>query len=108
MERHRASPELAHLHAVLLLAAGRHAEAADAARRALYLDRGFAAAHLALGLARERLGERDAALRAFRAAEQALAGLPPAAPVPGADGETAGGLREMLRVRIRLLREPAL
>ncbi len=59
LERHQSAVELVYLHAVLLSEAEFHAEAAAAARRALYLDRGFVVAHLALGGALARLGDTE-------------------------------------------------
>jgi len=107
LDRHRTSAELTYLHAVLLAEAGQYADAATAARRALYLDRGLVVAHLALGGALTRLGETDGARRAFRNAERLLAAMPPEAVVPASDGEPAGRLAEMARVQMRLLSEVA-
>ncbi|MBI4538710.1 MAG: protein-glutamate O-methyltransferase CheR [Gemmatimonadetes bacterium] len=105
LDRHRASAELTYLHAVLLGEAGRDAEAAEAARRALYLDRRLVVAHLALGGALARLGDRDGAGRAFRNAERLLEAVPPREIVPAADGEPAGRLAEIARVQRALLSE---
>lgn len=107
LDRHRASAELTYLHAVLLSEAGLYPEAAAAARRALYLDRGLVVGHLALGSARARLGDVDGARRAFRNGERLLAAMPPGAVVPASDGEPAGRLVEMARVQLRLLSEVA-
>ncbi len=103
VDRHRPSAELAYLHAVLLAEAGRHAEAAGAARRALYLDRGLVVAHLALGVALAHLGDTAGARRAVRNAARLLAGMAPEAVVPASDGEPAGRLAEMARVQLQLL-----
>ena len=105
LERHGANAELSYLHAVLLAQRGQFAAAAAAARRALYLDRSLAVAHLTLGTALARLGHNVQAQRAFRAAEQALHALPADAPVPLADGESAHRLREAARAQRRLLGE---
>lgn len=107
LERHAGAAELHYLHAVLLTEAERIADAAAAARRALYLDRGLVVAHLALGGALARLGDADGARRAFRNAERLLVALPPEAVVPASDGEPAGRLVEMARVQMRLLTEAA-
>ena len=107
LERHPSAAELHYLHAVLLSEAERAADAAAAARRALYLDRAFVVAHLVLGGALGRLRDMESARRAFRSAEQLLAALAPNAIVPGSDGETAGRLLEMARVQMRLLAEAA-
>jgi chemotaxis protein methyltransferase CheR len=99
--------ELLYLEAVLLLQAGRHADAAAAARRALYLDRGLVMAYLTLADAHARLHRTDAARRALRNAAELLGSTDPAEPVPAGDGETAGRLAELVRVRQRLLDEAA-
>jgi chemotaxis protein methyltransferase CheR len=104
---HRTSPELLYLHAVVLLAADRNADAAHAARRALYIDRGLAVAHLLLGDALLRLGSREDAKRALRNAERLLAPLAPAAVVPATDGERAGRLVEVARLKLRLIEKNA-
>lgn len=107
LERHQSAAELVYLHAVLLSEAERHAAAAAAARRALYLDRGLVVAHLALGGALARLGDANGARRAFRNAERLLTAMPPEAVVPASDGEPAGRLAEMARAQMRLVSEVA-
>lgn len=107
LETHRVSVELVHLHAALLASAGRHAEAATAARRALYLDRTLSAAHLLLGASLARLGDVDGARRALRNAERLLAVLPANAAVAAADGQPAGRLLADVRAHLRLLGEVA-
>jgi len=107
LERHASDGELHYLHAVLLGEAERVADAAAAARRALYLDRSLVVAHLALGSALGRLGDTEGARRAFRNAERLLAAMPPDTVVPASDGEPAGRLVEMARVQVRLLSEAA-
>jgi hypothetical protein len=81
---------------------GRPAEAAAAAKRALYLDRGMIVAQLAVATAAARSGDSAAATRALATAERLLAGLPPGAVVPASDCEPAGRLLEMTRVQRRL------
>jgi len=107
VDRHRTSAELTYLHALLLAESGRYADAAAAARRALYLDRGLIVAHLALGGALARLADTGGARRAFRNAEMLLAAMSPEGIVPASDGEPAGRLAEMTRVQLRLLGEVA-
>lgn len=103
LEAHRTSVELLYLHAVLLSQAGRAVEAADAARRALYLDRGFIVGHLALAAALARSGDGEGALRAYAAAERLLARMAPEAIVPASDGEPAGRLVQMARLQKHLV-----
>jgi chemotaxis protein methyltransferase CheR len=95
--------ELMLLHGWLLAERGLLAEAARALRGALYLDRGLAVGHLALGQVLARLGDREGARRSLRNALRLLRGAPAEQPVPGADGETAGRLAEMIRVYLDLL-----
>ncbi|HEX6630750.1 MAG TPA: hypothetical protein VF048_06650, partial [Gemmatimonadaceae bacterium] len=92
-----------YLHALLLAHGGHFAASAAAARRALYLDRTLAVAHLALGAALAREGHRAQARRAYEAAERLLAGQPPDAPVSLADGEPARRLLEAARAQRRHL-----
>jgi chemotaxis protein methyltransferase CheR len=103
LDRHRGSAALYHLRGVLLDEGGRHAEAAAAARQALYLDPDLTVAWLLLASAATRLGSADAARRALRNAERLLSALAPGAAVPGADGETAGHLLRGVRMRAALL-----
>jgi chemotaxis protein methyltransferase CheR len=103
LDRLRDSAELHYLHSVLLAEAGNHEVAAQAARRALYIDRDLAVAQLALGTALARLGDARGARVALRNAQRLLDALPSDAVVPGSDGETAGRLAEMTRVQLRLM-----
>lgn len=97
LRAHRTSAELLYLHAVLLAEAGRHREAAVAARRALYADRSLVVAHLALGSALARQDDPEGARRSLRNAERLLDRLPPSAIVPASGGETASAVREIAR-----------
>lgn len=98
-----ATAELLYLHAVLLLQCGRPADAAAAARRALYMDRNLIVAHLTLGEAQRRGGNVAGARRALRNAASLLTALDPVATVPASDGESAGRLAELVRVKLSLL-----
>lgn len=102
LDVHRVSPELLYLHALLLSEAGRYTDSSDTLRRALYLDRRFVMAHLALGTVLTRLGETDNARRSFRTAARLLATIPDE-PVPAADGEPAGRLADAARSQLHLL-----
>jgi chemotaxis protein methyltransferase CheR len=102
LDAERDVAELHYLHSVLLMESGRPADAAAAAKRALYLDRGMIVAQLAVATAAARSGDSAAATRALATAERLLAGLPPGTVVPASDGEAAGRLLEMTRVQRRL------
>ena len=107
LDRHRTTAELGYLHAVLLAAAGNYGEAAVAARRTLYLDRGLVVAHLALASALARSNDVEGARRAFRNAARLLAAMPPDAVVPASDEEPAGRLAEMVRIQLKLVKDAA-
>jgi chemotaxis protein methyltransferase CheR len=102
LDRYRENAELHYLHAILLAEGGQFAESARAAKRALYLERDMIVAHLALGSALLREDEMSGARRSFANAERLLAAMPIDAVVPYTDGEPAGRLLEMTRVRAKL------
>jgi len=102
LERWRESAELMYLHAVLLAEAGRHADAATAARRAIYLDRTLIVAHIALGSALRRTGDVQGARLAFGNAIALLDKLPAKAIVPASGNEPAGTLVAATRVQLTL------
>jgi chemotaxis protein methyltransferase CheR len=106
LERHPTCAELVYLHGLLLAQGGRIRDAAGALRRALYLDRALAVAHLTLGRVLSQLGDGEGARRALRNAHRVLSRAPADAPVPAADGEQAGRLAEMARVQLALLDQP--
>ncbi|MES2177622.1 MAG: protein-glutamate O-methyltransferase CheR [Gemmatimonadota bacterium] len=100
LELHTLSPELHYLHAMLLAEAGWHLDAAAAARRAIYLDRHFAMAHLALGDALYRAGDERGARLAFENVLAALADSPPGASAIAADGVPVSRLRQIASARL--------
>lgn len=76
-----------------------HADAAEAAlRKALYLDGGFALAHLQLGLLRVERGQVAAGRRSLATAERLSGTFPPEAPLPEGAGMTAQDLRDIARL----------
>ena len=81
------------LRAVLAQADGDHAGAAVDADRAILLQSSFAYAHLLAASSRAQIGERTAARRHLRNAQQLLSALAMDARVPGSGGVTA---RELL------------
>jgi len=106
--RHPLAGELRYLEALLLLGMGRLPESERAVRQALYLEPSLAVAHLTLGIILRRQGDPQGAKRAFRTAESLCAVLPPEAPVPLSDGESASKLEAVARAeRTRLEREEA-
>ena len=107
LEAHPASAELAVLQSFLLTELSQPYAAMVAARRAVYLDRGLAVAHLAFGSALVRAGEAQAARRAFANALRLLDPMPAAAIVPASGGESAARLAVLARSQLQLLREDA-
>jgi chemotaxis protein methyltransferase CheR len=103
MEACGPTAELLYLRAVLLLQSGDAAAAAALARRALYLDRELVVAHMTLAEAQRRLGNDEGSRRSLRNAAALLQALPGDALVPGSDGEHAGRLAELVRVKLQLL-----
>ena len=75
---------------LLLLEASRHQEAAEAFRRALFLDRHRAIAHYGLGLAQLAGGEPRSARRALENAKACAERHPPEVPVEDGEEETMG------------------
>jgi len=106
IERCPLSAELTYLAAVIQSHAGQHAQAADSARRALYLDHTLVVAHVALGAALASLGDRKDARRATGNAMRLLEGMDAGDAVPGADGETAGVMLALVRAERRLSGPP--
>jgi chemotaxis protein methyltransferase CheR len=102
---HGTSAELLYLHSVVLLQGGQAQAAAVVARRALYADRQLVVAHLALAEAARQAGLREESRRALRNAAALLEKMPPDSVVPASDGEHAGRLAELIRVKARLLED---
>lgn len=103
LDAQRDVAELHYLHSVLLMESGRPSDAAEAAKRALYLDRTMVVAHLAAATAATRAGDVENATRALATAERFLTALRPDSVVPASDGATAGRLLEIARAQRRFL-----
>lgn len=82
---------------------GAKAEAEQAWRRAVYLDRDFALAHYQLGLARKDAHDGLGSRRAFRNTIDALDGVPDDRPISPCDQITALDLRELANQQLELL-----
>ena len=104
LELHPLTAELHSLHATLLLEAGWFADAAAAARRSIYLDRGLVMGHMLLGDALSRRGDSVGARVAFANALDLLGRLDPEAPVAAADGVHASRLRQIAASRVGSIR----
>ncbi|MES2179338.1 MAG: protein-glutamate O-methyltransferase CheR [Gemmatimonadota bacterium] len=101
--RHPGAAELYIVESAIETQRERYAAAAEAARRALYIDRGLVVAHLALGTALLRLGDSAAADRALRAAERGLVALGHSEVVPASDGALAQPLLNVVRAHRAML-----
>jgi chemotaxis protein methyltransferase CheR len=94
------SKELHYLHAVLLMELNRHADAAAALQRVLYLDRSLALPHYSLGTALRTQGDLEGARRAFRSAYDICAAMAPDELVPLGEDERVGDLLEITRLQL--------
>lgn len=103
LDLHRSSAELTCMHAMLLRQSARNVEALAALRCALYLDRQFVVAHLAMGDVLSVMGDPSGARQAFRNAERLLLAGSEARMVPGSDGLDAGRLLAVARMQLGLL-----
>ncbi len=103
LEAHRMDAELHYLHAMLLLEAGHASPAAQAARRALYLDGGFAMGHMLLGDALTRLGDVAGACRAFGNAWRLVRSVPRDAVLLASDGVSAPRVLQIVNQRLHSL-----
>ncbi|MFL5303549.1 MAG: CheR family methyltransferase [Anaeromyxobacteraceae bacterium] len=93
-----------HLQRALVLAElGRLAEAEDAARRALYLDRGAPFLHHFLALLRLQRGDTSAAARGFRTVEAMCSRMGPDDDVPLSEGMSVAGLAAAARYHLARL-----
>ncbi|AEI64242.1 CheR family methyltransferase [Corallococcus macrosporus] len=95
--RHPLVAGLRYLESLLLLGQGRLADAERAVRQALYLEPTLVVAWLILGRVLRRHGDPAGAVKAWREAEHLCDALPPDAPLPHADGESASRLAEVAR-----------
>ena len=105
IDRHRLVPELHYLHGMLQVEAGRSADGARDARRALYLDRTLVIGHMLLGTALTNLDDRAGARRAFRNAADLLADHPDTSTMTASDGVPVARLRQMAQQRLRALKD---
>jgi predicted Zn-dependent protease len=103
LETHALDAELHYLHGILLGQAGWDADAALAARRAIYVDKGFVMGHVLLGDTLMRTGDRRGARIAFDNVLRLLAGVDASANIPAADGVPAARLRQIAEMRVKSL-----
>jgi len=96
-------PALHLQHALVLAELGRLAEAEDAARRALYLDRGAPFLHHFLALLRLQRGDAAAAARGFRTVEAMCSRMGGGDDVPLSEGMSVAGLAAAARYHLARL-----
>ena len=106
--RHPSAAELHILESTLAAQRNQYSISAAAARRAVYMDRSLAAAHVALGMALLRGNDPAGADRALRSAERLLSELTPAHIVEASDGATAAEMLATVRAHRALLAEGGL
>lgn len=106
LEGHPAQAELHLIDAVLSGEAGRWADSERAARRAIYLDRTLIPAHLALGDALARLGNKSGARLSFDNAASLLDLADSEIDVPGSAGMSAARLLDLVRAHLSMLDAP--
>ncbi len=94
------SKELHYLHAVLLMDLNRHADAATALQRVLYLDRTLALAHFSLAVVLRTLGKLDDARREFLLAQEICLACQPGDLVPLGEDQRVGDLLEMIKLQL--------
>lgn len=92
-----------YLKAGVLQEMGESDRAADALRKALFLERNFAMAHFTLASLYRQCGKRPEARRHFRLAEELLSQMPPDQSPPEAEGMNAARLCEMAAANLRSL-----
>ena len=96
----RFNPGYYYLQAAILQEQGRLQEATADLKKALYLDQDFIPAHILLGNLTLRQGNRRESSRYFRNALRLLGRRPSEEVIPGAEGLTAGRLREIVRTTV--------
>lgn len=104
-QRYPLSEELAYLESLLLSQARKHAAAAAAARRSIYLDRTLVMGHIALADALSHVGDMTNASRSLRVAQRLLTKLEPAEIVPSSGGESAIRLTAAVAARLAMLED---
>lgn len=92
------------LHAMLLIDLARDAEAEQALRRALYLDRSLLIAQMLSATLQERRAEHAEAARSYLLLAQQAGALPASEPVLLGDGLTHAALAELAAQRARALK----
>jgi chemotaxis protein methyltransferase CheR len=96
---------LAHFYNALILEqSGAAAEAEQALRRAIYLERKFVLAHYHLGLLQQRNREPDQAARSFQNVVELLSQREAGRVFTEADGITGAELRELAKAHLEVLR----
>jgi chemotaxis protein methyltransferase CheR len=106
LERHPFSTELHLLRALLYIDLKRDAEAAQALRRVLYLDRSLIVANFLLAAVLRRQSRLDDARRAYRNARDLAKARPPDEPLAFGDGMRAGRIVETADAELARLERP--
>ena len=100
------NPAVHFYRALVLEQLGRHADAEQALRRVIYLDRSYVLGHYYLGLLLQKRGSRQQAARSFNNVLQLLARISPDQVFADGDGITAAELTKLTRLYLETLGEP--
>lgn len=103
VERHPRVVELQFMNAVILMNQERDAEAMEAFRRVIYLQRELALAHVLLAVLLRRNGRESETSLALRNAARICDDRPADEPVPLGDGEVYGSLRSTIAAYAEML-----
>ena len=104
LETEGLNPKAHFYYSLVLEQMGRHSEAEQSLRRALYLDRSFALVHYYLGLVLQKRGDRRGAVRSFENVRTCLRALDPRLTFADADEITAGDLMTLTETHLEVLR----
>jgi len=103
LERYPDAADLHLLESILHAEAGRFADAERAARRALYLDRSMTLAHVALGDALSRRGDKPGARRNFESAAGLIAAAERRGDISDTEGVPLARLMHIVRAHLSAL-----
>ena len=100
----RLNPRLHFYHALATEQIGGHAQAEQALKKAIYLDRSFVLAHYYLGLIAQRDRDVRAATRSFQNVIDLLDGRDDLESLSDADGLAIGQLRQLTEKHLAVLK----
>jgi chemotaxis protein methyltransferase CheR len=105
VETDKLNPAVHFFHALILEQSGHHADAEQALRRSIYLDRAFCLAHYYLGLLLLKQGRLRPAARSFQNVLELLGRVDTNHVFTDGDGITAAELVKLTQMHLRVLNE---